>query len=188
MQTGPSNTRLWSPTPLLFDALAHFSGPAPTVPAESQTCEPMRAADLGCGSGREAIYLAMHGWRVDAFDILPDALANVRGLANRTGVNVTTIHRDLRKDEALGQTQYDLVCMFRYWHAPLLPAIHKALRMDGVLAIEAIHPENAISGRKSAGRVTARTLAELCGEWTILCARDVTRNGRHFAQLLARRH
>ncbi|HSH02680.1 MAG TPA: class I SAM-dependent methyltransferase [Anaerolineae bacterium] len=65
---------------------------SPLPPPEVQTLVPTlsagRALDLGCGYGRAAIYLAQHGWQVDAIDFIPLALeeAQRRALA----ANVTT--------------------------------------------------------------------------------------------------
>jgi SAM-dependent methyltransferase len=42
-----------------------------------------RAIDLGCGSGREAVYLAAQGWQVVAVDRLPEALQRGRDLQRR---------------------------------------------------------------------------------------------------------
>ncbi|RMG89608.1 MAG: class I SAM-dependent methyltransferase [Chloroflexi bacterium] len=45
-----------------------------------------RALDLGCGYGRSAIYLARHGWQVDAVDFIPAAIAEARRRAKVAGV------------------------------------------------------------------------------------------------------
>ena len=58
--------------------LAELAGDGPT-PAG-------RALDLGTGSGYVAIYLARHGWDVDAVDISPRALELARRNAELNGV------------------------------------------------------------------------------------------------------
>lgn len=45
-------------------------GPAPMPPRQ--------AVDLGCGTGRQARYLAEHGWSVTAVDYAPEAIATAR--------------------------------------------------------------------------------------------------------------
>ncbi len=45
-----------------------------------------RALDLGTGSGYVAIYLALHGWQVDAVDVSPRALELARRNAELNGV------------------------------------------------------------------------------------------------------
>ena len=50
--------------------------PAPPVPG--------RALDIGCGSGRDAVYLAERGWRVTAVDSVDKALASAQQRAARS--------------------------------------------------------------------------------------------------------
>ena len=73
----PRETRLWEPSP----AVARVSKP-------SSLPNPPTALDLGCGTGRDAVYLALHGWRVTAVDRLPDALDRARSLADLHGVTL----------------------------------------------------------------------------------------------------
>jgi SAM-dependent methyltransferase len=49
---------------------------------------PARALDLGCGPGRNALYLAARGVRVDAVDLSPKAVAWARARAREAGADV----------------------------------------------------------------------------------------------------
>ncbi|MET9778767.1 class I SAM-dependent methyltransferase [Streptomyces sp. NPDC006367] len=49
---------------------------------------PGRVLDLGCGAGRNALYLASHGFEVDAVDLSPTALAWAADRAREAGVEV----------------------------------------------------------------------------------------------------
>ena len=62
--------RLWEPNPFLQAIVEHNPPPHPS---------PL-AIDLGCGSGREAVYLADRGYRVVAVDRLLEALERGRRL------------------------------------------------------------------------------------------------------------
>ena len=74
----PQPTRLWEPTLPLSKWLSSPLGEGRVgVSQEEKT-----ALDLGCGTGRDAVYLALHGWRVTAVDLLPDALDRARALAD----------------------------------------------------------------------------------------------------------
>jgi len=58
-----------------------------------------RALDLGCGEGRNAIWLAKRGWRVTAIDLSDVAIDRARDLAAREGVEVDWVCADLTKVE-----------------------------------------------------------------------------------------
>lgn len=45
-----------------------------------------RAIDIGCGEGRHSILLAQEGFDVDAFDLVPEAVAKARRFAREAGV------------------------------------------------------------------------------------------------------
>ncbi len=49
---------------------------------------PGRALDVGCGTGRDAVYLAKRGWQVTAVDIIDKAIAKARQRAAHEDVEV----------------------------------------------------------------------------------------------------
>jgi len=57
--------------------------------------EPGRALDVACGAGRNAIYLASHGFEVDALDISAQALARAAQRAKVADVSVNWQEQDL---------------------------------------------------------------------------------------------
>jgi SAM-dependent methyltransferase len=119
---GPA-ARLWRPSPWLEQRL-------PLVPRG-------RALDLAAGAGREAVFLAMHGFEVEAIDRAEEALAWARALAARSGVTIATRVADLEAPRAsLPRGHYALVTVFRFLHRPLLPAIAAALAPGGHLIYE----------------------------------------------------
>ena len=69
---------------------------------------PGRAADLGCGPGRNAIYLASRGFEVDAVDLSPVALAWAADRAVEAGVRVGFAEADIFA-AGLPDGQFDLV-------------------------------------------------------------------------------
>ncbi len=56
---------------------------------------PGRALDMGTGTGYVAIWLAAHGWEVDAVDVSPRALELARQNAAANGVHVRFFRSDL---------------------------------------------------------------------------------------------
>ncbi|MFE7860117.1 class I SAM-dependent methyltransferase [Streptomyces sp. NPDC057403] len=63
--------------------------------------------DLAAGEGRNAVWLAEHGWEVDAVDFSAVALVKAGRLAVDRGVRLGTVHADLTV-WAPGEVTYDL--------------------------------------------------------------------------------
>jgi SAM-dependent methyltransferase len=82
-----------------------------------QAPAPGRALDVGCGSGRDAVYLAKRGWQVTAVDSVEKALASARRRAAEQGVEVQLLRADVAELGRLGlQPGYDLMYDFGCIH------------------------------------------------------------------------
>jgi SAM-dependent methyltransferase len=79
--------------------------------AETGTLAPGRAIDLACGEGRNAIWLAEHGWKAVGADFSEVGLQKARELAAGRGVNVEWVAADLRTYRPDPQA-FDLVLIF----------------------------------------------------------------------------
>ena len=66
------------------------AGPNAAVARECADLAPGRAVDLGCGEGRNAVWLAEQGWWVRAVDFSGVALDKGRRLAGERGAEVAT--------------------------------------------------------------------------------------------------
>ena len=92
-----------------------------------------RVAVPGCGRGHDARLLARHGYRVEAFDFAPPAVAVARALAREEGVDVVFEERDvftLAEDRA---GAFDAV-----WEYTCFCAIDPARRAEYVEVVRAI--------------------------------------------------
>lgn len=95
--------------------------------AEAAGLPPGRALDLGCGEGRNAVWLARQGWQVTAVDFSPVALAKGRRLAAGSGgPAVDWVEADVRTYRP-EPAAYDLV-LLAYVHLPEPDrgAVHRA--------------------------------------------------------------
>jgi SAM-dependent methyltransferase len=77
---------------------------------------PGRALDVGCGSGRDAVYLARRGWQVTAVDFVDEALAKAKERAAEAGAPVQWVKGDVGKLGELGLDPgytllYDFGCL-----------------------------------------------------------------------------
>lgn len=111
---------------------------------------PGRALDLGCGQGRNAIWLASKGHQVTGLDISPVAIDQAQRLAARRGVEVEFEAVDLTTWEP-GNESWDLVLLS---YIQVLPAsrwhIHRAaaeaVAPGGHLLLVAHHRDNLEHG------------------------------------------
>ena len=185
----PQETRLWEPTLPLSKWLVLERG----LGGEAGT-----ALDLGCGTGRDAVWLALHGWRVTAVDLLPDALDRARTLAELHGVTLDgrTLDLDLPLSKWLvlergpgGEARsYDLVTAFRF-----LPDLAKAaacLAPGGTLLVETFTDgERERTGKPKDPRLVLPAAAPppLPENLTLIDYRIRERAGRELATLTAKR-
>lgn len=73
-----------------------------TALADELSGTPGRALDLGCGTGRDAVYLAGRGWTVTGVDGVPKAIDRARRRAQNAGAEVTWVLGDVTALESLG--------------------------------------------------------------------------------------
>jgi rhodanese-related sulfurtransferase len=146
-ERGPA-ARLWRPAPFLSEMLARIPRPRPGAAA---------ALDVAAGAGREAVYLALEGYQVEARDRDPKALERAQGLASRHSVQISTVVTDLERQGAvLPQGRFQLVVCFRYLHRPLFEQIEMALAPGGHLVYETYRLGQEKRGRPRRGRFLLR--------------------------------
>jgi 2-polyprenyl-3-methyl-5-hydroxy-6-metoxy-1,4-benzoquinol methylase len=153
-----------------YTAKGHLWGAEPNI-FVAEICgafEPGTALDLGCGQGRNAIWLASLGHTVTGLDLSPVAIAQARDIAAERGVHVEFEAVDLMSWDPAGRT-WDLVVL-AYLQLPpdarrrVHAAAMKALAPDGRLVIVAHHLANlerGVGGPQAPDRLfTERQLAE----------------------------
>jgi rhodanese-related sulfurtransferase len=139
---------LWRPTAALRGALERFSA----------HIRRGRAADLASGAGRDAVWLALQGFEVEAWDRAPEALARARELAQRCGTRVATIECDLERDRPpLPEGRYALICCFRFLDRSLPARIVRALAPGGVVVYETFRAGQERFGKPKRGQFLLRS-------------------------------
>jgi SAM-dependent methyltransferase len=115
--------------------LVHGGEPDPTVVAEVDRLAPGRALDLGCGQGRNSVWLVRNGWTVTGVDFSDVALAAAREAAP----GAEWVQADLRDYEP-DRTAYDLV-LYAFVQLParerreILERAARALAPGGTLLV-----------------------------------------------------
>lgn len=135
--------------------------------------EGARALDLACGAGRNALYLASQGYRVDAMDISSVALERAAARAAEMGVTVDWIETDL-DDTSIASNRYDLIIISRYVNRALTDDIVAALRDGGHLLYEQhLRTDRDVGGPQSARfRVAPNELLEMFAALRVLYYRE----------------
>lgn len=186
-QTGSVSRPLWRPTDTLQQAIAQGWANSETHVAST----PLRALDLACGSGRDALWLAQRGFQVLAVDNKLDVLARLQGSARAWHCPVATLCRDLEAGPLqLPRSGFAVVTVARYLHRPLLPQLADWLAPGGLLVYEtfAQGAERFGSPRRPAFLLAPGELARQFAGWQIL--RDVIQplpDGRPVQAFIARR-
>lgn len=96
-----------------------------------------RALDVACGTGRNALFLAEHGFEVDALDISPVGLQRLQDHAEQISGAGTVNCQVVDLDEySPPEASYDLIVMTNYLNRGLIPKLARALHEGGVLVID----------------------------------------------------
>jgi len=94
-----------------------------------------KVLDLAAGEGRNAVFLAQHGFDVDAVDISEKGLGKARRFANEMGVKINSLMADLDTYK-IEKERYDLIANFYFLKRSLIPRIKKGLKKGGRIIFE----------------------------------------------------
>jgi tellurite methyltransferase len=138
-----------------------------------------RALDVATGLGRNALYLARAGYRVDAVDIAPTGLREAARRARRAGLRgVRWIAADLDRWRP-PRAHYDVVVNAFFLKRRLFPVLRAAVRPGGLLIFETHLKTPTDDGSPPIRRrIRPGELRRAFGDWEVLYAKDgVCRDG-----------
>ena len=75
---------------------------------------PYKVLDIGCGEGKDAVFLAKNGYEVTAFDISEHGLSKARELADHCGVEVDFFRADI--GDIRLKTDFDIIFSSGVFH------------------------------------------------------------------------
>ena len=149
------------------------------------------AVDLGCGSGRAAVWLAERGWRVTAVDRQPEALTLAARLAASRGVALTACPADLRDLAALPAGPWALVVNVRCLERAVLAGLHTMVMPGGVVVVRTFREAPGLAPDVQARhRLQPAELARAFGGtgWDVIAHDEgFDDDGRPAAGIIARR-
>jgi 2-polyprenyl-3-methyl-5-hydroxy-6-metoxy-1,4-benzoquinol methylase len=94
-----------------------------------------KALDIATGEGRNAVFLAQHGFEVDAVDISEKGLKKAQKLAREKGVKINTFLIDLDQYQ-IEKERYYLIANFYFLRRRLISRIKQGLKKGGRLIFE----------------------------------------------------
>ena len=106
-----------------------------------------RALDVAMGNGRNAIYLATLGFKVEGVDNSRKAIEEALALARKKGVSIKTRVEDLEKIPYFEEGAYDLVICFNYLQRSLMPQMKNWVKPGGMLVYETFIVDHARFGK-----------------------------------------
>ncbi|SEO90455.1 Methyltransferase domain-containing protein [Halogranum amylolyticum] len=167
---------------------ADFSLPTTPTPLLSEWIDQIpdgRALDVATGTGRNARFLADHGYNVDAVDISDEALRQAREHAARQSLTVNWVQADL-ETYPLPTERYDVIVVTFFHALDLLPDLKEALAPGGFLLYEhhlRADPPAERGPSDDRHRFRSNDLLRACLDLTVLHYEEATRvtDGRRSA-------
>lgn len=165
-----------APTPLLVESAANLT--------------PGKALDLACGAGRNALWLAEHGWEVTAVDGAAAAIEILRTHAKERALKINAIVADLEKGEfQIEPSRWDLIAMCYYLQRNLFEPAKRGVAPGGIL-ISIVHV-NEPGEADGPHRLRPGELEQYFAGWEILHRHEGKPNDsahrRSVAEIVARR-
>ncbi|MFL6447211.1 MAG: class I SAM-dependent methyltransferase [Bryobacteraceae bacterium] len=164
--------------------------PTPLVQRFLTAARPGSALDLAAGTGRNAIWLAQHGWEVTAVDGSSTAIEILQKRSARLGVSVRAVIADLQSGEYLIEPAcWDAITICYYLQRNLLEPAKRGVRPGGILIVIVHITEGDEQPTES--RLKPGELARYFGRWEILHNYEGNPNDpehrRAAAEIVARR-
>jgi tellurite methyltransferase len=183
---GGARRRLWRPSADLEATIERIETRLP------QRREPPLAIDFGCGSGRDAVFLAARGWRVAGIDVLPDALALAGDLARRYAPQAPVEWRCVDLEAGVLDIDLDaqLYVMVRYLNRDLLRLLAARAAAGAQLFLatfSALHRATTGRPRREALVIQPGELVELFADWQVVHHESGWCDGGHIEGFLAQR-
>lgn len=184
--TGKSLAYAWRPSALVRRFVEQVSAPKDRVL--------VRGLDIGCGSGRDLVYLAMHGWQMTGIDLRSEMLEKAQALATRQQVSISTWQRDCEQIEDpfsdLADASVGLIHVARYLHRPLFPVFNRLLAPQGYMVYHTFMLGCEVFGSPKNPRflLAPHELAKVFSDYQILLDEVITlADGRPMSAFIARK-
>lgn len=187
VENGSQSKTLWSPSLLVkeFTDLIH-SQSLSFVNVEKRP----NVLDIGCGGGRDAIYLAKNRMNVIAIDHEVKVLKRAKALSSLSGTSVKFKCCDIKKEGCLPDQQFDLITVVRFLNRDMYTYIKQATRPGGFVLFQTfVEGVEQFGSPKNPNFILGKTeLAEVFTGFNIIVDRiDKLNDGRPVGSFIAQK-
>ena len=106
-----------------------------------------KVLDLAMGGGRNAVFLAKQGFKVEGVDLSEEAVSAAGKLAALNKVKIRAAVADLEQGYKIAPRTYDCIICFNYLQRSLIDDIKNGLRKGGLVIYETYIVDQATLGR-----------------------------------------
>lgn len=182
--SGKESKNLWSPSPLVKEFMLQLD-------FDPKALKPRpKALDLGCGGGRDSVFLASQGWQVTGIDQEARVLKRAKQLATKSGASVKFKCCDLKKSGCFPEGLFDLVTVVRYLNRDLFSQIDAAITPGGYIVYQTFSSgAEAFGSPKNPNFILqVGELSEVFADYRIIVDRiDKLEDGRPVASFIAQK-
>jgi len=181
--SGTESYVLWSPSPLVEAFVTEYAD----TPLSGAN---LSALDIGCGGGRDAVYLSMKGWDVTGIDHKETVIQRAKQLANFHQQNIDWKTCSVKIPGCLPCQPVDLIVVIRYLNRELFDAIKALLKPKGYLVFQTfVEGVEAFESPKNPNYILKKgELAKTFEDFCIIVDRiDTLNDGRPVASFIAQK-
>jgi len=187
VETGMNSKTLWSPSLLVKEFIELLNNQSIRFPSVENR---PAVLDIGCGGGRDAIFLTKNRMNVIAIDHEAKVLKRAKALASLSGASVKFKSCDIKKPACLPEQKFDLITVVRFLNRDMFTYIKESISPGGFVLFQTfVEGVEKFDSPKNPNYILGKTeLAEVFDGFNIIVDRiDQLNDGRPVASFIAQK-
>jgi len=140
--------------------------------------------DIAMGEGRNAVFMALNGYRVTGIDISSVAIKKANALARENNVSIKGIVADLDKYEFKNH-EFDIVLCYYYLDRDLIAKMKKWLKPGGIIIFEGYTIDDPVESKGNKNYLLENNeLLKLFSEYRVVHFEEPLNNRRFYSSFM----